>query len=553
MFVVDGEPSPLKTQARMERFFCNSGVDPSALLKTAEGEQAAVKQRNKAFTRCVQECVELLELLGMPVLRARGEAEALCGQLNSEGHVDACITADSDAFLFGAKCVIKCFRSNCKEPFECYNVSDVEAGLGLKRKQMVAIALLVGNDYDLHGVSGFGVDTALRFVKLFSEDEILTRLCEVGKGVFPFSEGSISLAMDPNVPISNDVSPSARSPHCSHCGHPGNKKAHQETACENCILNGSENCMEKPAGFKCKCFSCDKDRKIKEQKKRENWLIKVCKMIAAEKNFPNNEITELYLSNNHGNYCKKDGPSLRWDKPKVETLVEFLNYHQRWEPSYIRQRLFPMLTTIYLREVASTPNEVLLLHNQYEFHSIQRIKVKYGHPYYLVKWKKAIQSTVMYDASGEQSESEQMESMGDNDSNDMLEEPDVPLVFTDNGCSFLLTDENIELVQAAFPKEVDQFLEEKRLKESKSKERKFNSRSGKSKAGAADNSESPKSTGVQLSIIEFYRSAKVLGQAKTGEDPENLNAEDPPSGSKKKSTAVDQNLPKCVRRRLLFD
>lgn len=50
----------------------------------------------------------------MPVLRAKGEAEALCAQLNSEGHVDACITVDSDAFLFGAKCIIKCFRPNSK-------------------------------------------------------------------------------------------------------------------------------------------------------------------------------------------------------------------------------------------------------------------------------------------------------------------------------------------------------------------------------------------------------------------------------------------------------
>lgn len=57
VFVVDGEPSPLKTQARMERFFRNSGVDPSALLKAVEGEEAPVKQRNQAFTRCVQECV----------------------------------------------------------------------------------------------------------------------------------------------------------------------------------------------------------------------------------------------------------------------------------------------------------------------------------------------------------------------------------------------------------------------------------------------------------------------------------------------------------------
>lgn len=40
---------------------------------------------------------------------------------------------------------------------------------------MVAIALLVGNDHDLGGVSGFGVDTAVRFVRLFSDEEILDR------------------------------------------------------------------------------------------------------------------------------------------------------------------------------------------------------------------------------------------------------------------------------------------------------------------------------------------------------------------------------------------
>lgn len=57
---------------------------------------------------------ELLELFGMPVLKANGEAEALCSQLDAEGYVGACITSDSDAFLFGAKCVIKCFRPNSK-------------------------------------------------------------------------------------------------------------------------------------------------------------------------------------------------------------------------------------------------------------------------------------------------------------------------------------------------------------------------------------------------------------------------------------------------------
>lgn len=54
-------------------------------------------------------------------------------------------------------------------------MSDIEAGLGLKRKHLIAISLLVGNDYDSGGVLGIGVDKALRIVREFSEDEILER------------------------------------------------------------------------------------------------------------------------------------------------------------------------------------------------------------------------------------------------------------------------------------------------------------------------------------------------------------------------------------------
>ncbi|KAL9274096.1 Flap endonuclease GEN-like 1-like protein [Drosera capensis] len=70
-------------------------------------ETTSFEKRGKDFK-------EMLKLFGVPVLQSSGEAEALCAQLNREGLVDACITADSDAFLFGAKCVIKCFRSNTR-------------------------------------------------------------------------------------------------------------------------------------------------------------------------------------------------------------------------------------------------------------------------------------------------------------------------------------------------------------------------------------------------------------------------------------------------------
>ncbi|WOL19168.1 flap endonuclease GEN-like 1 [Canna indica] len=536
VFVVDGDPSPLKAKARIERFFHMSGLGPSELPKPAEneGEATPVKQRNQFFTRCVRECVELLKLLGMPVIEARGEAEALCAQLNIEGHVGACITADSDAFLFGAKCIIKCLRSNSKEPFECYNVSDIEAGLGLRRKQMIAIALLVGNDHDLRGVPGFGVDTAVRFVQLYNEDEVLDWLQVIGKG-------DVNIVnVITNLPSSTVDSSNVRSPHCSNCGHPGSKSSHLKIACEHCVASGSQNCMKKPSGFKCTCSCCDEVRKTKEQQRHENWQIKMCKNIAAEPKFPNNEIIALYLSNDHGYYNEKDGPLLKWDKPKVEELVDFLTFYQHWEPSYIRQRMLPMLSTIFLREMASTQNESLMLYDQYKFHSIMRVKIRYGHPYYLVKWKRVAIGTVLHTVSDEQTEPHQIQSLGRDESADQLDEPDSPTILVDNGCCFLLTDENMDLVQAAFPKEVNKFSEEKKGKY-------------EIKADISNKLASSKSPGVQLSITEFYRSTKVVAHDKSGEDSEDSCKSQPSRDKKKKSVDVNKNLPKSVRRRLLFD
>ncbi|OVA16161.1 XPG/Rad2 endonuclease [Macleaya cordata] len=546
VFVIDGVPSPLKARARIERFFRFSGIDLSGLPMAEDGVSV---ERNGAFTKCVRECVELLEILGMPILKASSEAEALCAQLNSEGHVDACITADSDAFLFGAKCVIKCLRPTSKEPFECYHMSDIEAGLGLKRTHLIAISLLVGNDHDLGGVSGVGIDTALQFVQMFPEDEILSRLQKVGNGDIPSSQISTESFVDRDIRGPDGSSPKTKSPHCSYCGHPGTKRAHLKLACEYCTVNCNENCMQKPVGFKCECSSCVMDRKSKEQKKQKNWLINVCSKIAMEQNFPNDEIVDMYLRHNHGN-IKHESISLLWEKPKIDTLIDFLGYHQQWDPSYIRQRLLPMLSTIFLREMASNPTEGLLLHEQYEFHSIQRVKIRYGHPCYLVNWKKiAPVGNANYTIRTEECDIQQEGILEVSESIDLLDDPDVPEIRVDDGCWFLLTDENMELVQAAFPEEVNRFLQEKEKKESKLRKRKSVVKS----EGDQKKSETPKSSGVQLSITEFYRSKKVSVSAKQEEEPVNNYENQAKGSSTERRNMSSPNLSKSVRRRLLFD
>jgi flap endonuclease GEN len=44
---------------------------------------------------------------------------------------------------------------------------------------LIAISLLVGNDHDLNGVQGIGLEKALRFVQSFSEDEILNQFASI--------------------------------------------------------------------------------------------------------------------------------------------------------------------------------------------------------------------------------------------------------------------------------------------------------------------------------------------------------------------------------------
>ncbi|CAN1157556.1 Flap endonuclease GEN-like 1 [Linum perenne] len=530
VFVADGTPSPLKSQARISRFFRISGTDASHWPVADEGVSV---ERNAAFLKCVQECIELLELLGMPVLKANGEAEALCSQLNLEGHVDACITADSDSFLFGAQCVVKSIKPNTKEPFECYYMSDIETGLGLKREHLIAIALLVGNDHDLAGVQGIGIENALRFVQTFGEDEVLDRLREIGRGSVPSFEDSLKFVNSPLLSPA-DNSPRSKVTHCSVCGHPGSKREHSKSSCEYCQPGCKEGCLKKPEGFRCNCTCCDMGRKEKEQKKQENWLMKVREKIAAEQNFPNDKIIGMYLCKENGNFSDGD-PCISWQNPETDMLVDFLVFCQHWEPSYVRQRMFPMLSTIYLRDTAERTAKSML-NGQYEFDSIQRIKIRYGHQYFVVKWRKCgMRPTDAHHKEQDDDEVVDVDEIPDG-SDEWEEEP--PLMHVDIEGQFVLTDEHMELVRAAFPDQVDKFMLKKELKESKRKR----SKSG----GESDNSENLKSKAVQLTITEFYRSSKA--KEVEGE----VSKPSPNEEDKKIKSASSSPLSKTVRRRLLF-
>lgn len=120
-----------------------------------------------------------------------------------------------------------------------------------------------------------------------------------------------------------------------------------------------------------------------------------------------------------------------------------------------------MLSTIFLRETAMHPVKSLL-YGHYEFDSVDRVKIRYGHKFYVVKWKKTAPrvSSVAHTPCTEEFDMQQ-DVIHIDESVNLLDELDVPMIRIDGGCHVLLTDENMELVQSAFPEEVNRFLQEK--------------------------------------------------------------------------------------------
>jgi flap endonuclease GEN len=504
VFVVDGDPPALKSPARMVRFNRMTGVD----FLSSQKAECINLERNPVFNRSVEECVELLELMGMPVLRAKGEAEALCAQINREGWVDACITVDSDAFLHGAKCIIKCLQADCKEPIiECYRASDIDTSLGLKRKHLIALALLVGCDYNARGVPGIGLNTAVSIVRLFKEDEILNKLRDLGKGnASSLSEMDTSvLNYEPELPGDMHIK---RKRHCSHCGHLGNKGDHMRLGCEACkTLYNEERCVEKSQGFKCECSGCMQEKKRKEHKKCLDWQTKIFSKIRATDGFPNEEIVDIFLGQETTGLPdqQKFVKSFSWKAPQMELLEDFLEHHLYWNRSYTRQKILPLCSMLFLRDMAASKaglnaqGKKWTLYNRYTPHSIERVKVRYSQSFYVLKWKHVNSESTDDDWLGLKAKAFQQQKkrvsevhkiQGEFDEDDSAMEVEAV-----EGSLFITTDEDIKLVRSACPELVDKFQHEKTVKER-------NKSVSKGKKGRAT------STGKQLNITSYFKSTK---------------------------------------------
>lgn len=133
-----------------------------------DGPKRPTFKRNKRLhtgpARNQQLAKDLIEHFGFPVHNAPGEAEAECAFLQKEGIVDAVLTEDSDALMFGCGVTFRNWsasKGGAVTHIHVYDLEKIKEERGLTPAGMVLVALMSGADYIPEGVERCGIKTAL--------------------------------------------------------------------------------------------------------------------------------------------------------------------------------------------------------------------------------------------------------------------------------------------------------------------------------------------------------------------------------------------------------
>jgi flap endonuclease GEN len=223
------------------------------------GERDSFKKRRTgtAFWKACHACESMLRILGVPVVRAKAEGEALCALLNQRDIVDGVISNDGDCLLFGAKVVYTRFSLDNldKSLVIRYDVSELrgclqrEAGdsvstMSLERGDLVSFALLTGSDLAGDGLPKVGHKKAIRFIKQCKIDYPLTPSTAAIDELKSWARtASASNGQEPTIEKEKERC-------CSLCCHPGDKRSHEKHGCELCGTEPGEPCFASSTGDK---------------------------------------------------------------------------------------------------------------------------------------------------------------------------------------------------------------------------------------------------------------------------------------------------------------
>lgn len=179
VYVYDGEAPKLKAQEVERRREIRETAHKAWKLAKEEGRIEDARKAGQASSRLtkpmIEESKDILRALGIPVIQAPSEGEALAAQMARQGLVWASASQDNDSLLYNCPRMIRNLsitgrrRVSRTKSYKTVHpeVIDLDLNLrllGISLEQLIDIAIMIGTDYN-DKIPGVGPKTALKLIK----------------------------------------------------------------------------------------------------------------------------------------------------------------------------------------------------------------------------------------------------------------------------------------------------------------------------------------------------------------------------------------------------
>jgi len=185
VFVFDGKAPDLKKKERERRKELKIAAAKEYDAAVKREDIDAMKKYASRMTRLTPDLVDeaklLIKSLGLPIVDAPSEGEAQAAYMVKKGDCYASVSQDFDSLVHQTPLLVKNLSIAGKRKKtnklsyetvkpELINLADNLNNLGIDQDQLIALAILVGTDYNIGGVKGIGPKKAINLVKEYGND-----------------------------------------------------------------------------------------------------------------------------------------------------------------------------------------------------------------------------------------------------------------------------------------------------------------------------------------------------------------------------------------------
>jgi flap endonuclease-1 len=184
-FVFDGKAPDLKTKERERRkslkIEAQKKYEEAKEKEDAESMKKYASRTSRLTPDMIEEAKKIIEALGLPIIQAPSEGEAQAAYIVKKGDAYATVSQDFDTLLYGTQKLVRNLSIAGKRKKagtsiyqtispEIIDLTETLNALGIDNNQLIALAMLIGTDYNIQGIKGIGPKNALKLVKKHGSD-----------------------------------------------------------------------------------------------------------------------------------------------------------------------------------------------------------------------------------------------------------------------------------------------------------------------------------------------------------------------------------------------